>query len=152
VPGIAPAAIQMGKYVAGIITKECESQEKSPCEAASGNRPRRKPFHFVDKGMLATIGRAKAVGTIFGVHVSGLIAWLAWAGIHIFFLIGFRNRLIVLLRWAWAYFIFQRGARLITGAVEINVKKVLSEAREQPRVSAPAAGERSEKQAAQARH
>lgn len=127
VPGIAPAAIQMGKYAAKVIKKECEAAKNNNCEAASDER---KPFHFVDKGMLATIGRAKAVGTIFGVRVSGLIAWLAWAGIHIFFLIGFRNRLIVVLRWAWAYFIFQRGARLITGDVDLRLERVKGDTNE----------------------
>lgn len=115
VPGIAPAAIQMGRYVAKIIQKECEAASGSGVAARQ-----RTPFQFRDKGMLATIGRARAVGTIFGVHVSGLIAWLSWAMIHIFFLIGFGNRLIVLLRWAWAYFIFQRGARLITGDIDFD--------------------------------
>jgi NADH dehydrogenase len=68
----------------------------------------------LDKGSLATIGRSKAVGDLPGLHVSGIIAWLMWLGIHIFFLIGFRNRFFVMMEWAWAYFTFNRGARLIT--------------------------------------
>jgi NADH dehydrogenase len=115
VPGIAPAAIQMGKYVGSIIARE--SREPSPVAAL------RKPFRFVDKGMLATIGRAKAVGTIFGRNVAGPFAWLMWAGVHIMYLIGFRNRLIVMLQWAWAYLIFQRGARLITGDSRMDLIK-----------------------------
>ena len=75
----------------------------------------RKPFHYHDKGSLATIGRAAAIGQIGKVHISGYLAWLAWLFIHIFFLIGFRNRILVMFQWAWSYFTFQRSARLITG-------------------------------------
>jgi NADH dehydrogenase len=74
-----------------------------------------KPFKYFDKGTMATIGRSRAIAVIGKVHLSGFIAWLAWLGVHIFFLIGFRNRLVVLLEWAWSYFTYQRGARLITG-------------------------------------
>jgi NADH dehydrogenase len=102
VPGVAPAAIQMGKAAADNIL------------AAIREEPRRG-FRYNDKGTLATIGRAAAVADIRGLHLSGLIAWLAWLFIHIFFLIGFRNRVAVLLQWAWAYVTWQRAARLITG-------------------------------------
>ena len=78
------------------------------------NAPR-KTFHYVDKGSLATIGRAAAVAQFRKLHVSGYFAWLAWLFVHIFFLIGFRNRLIVLIQWAWSYVTYERGARLITG-------------------------------------
>lgn len=115
IPGIAPAAIQMGKYVGGIIARE--SRRTSSFVSS------RPPFHFVDKGMLATIGRARAVGTIFGMKVTGVFAWLMWAGIHIMYLIGFRSRLIVMLQWAWAYLVFQRGARLITGQPKLELIK-----------------------------
>ena len=101
VPGVAPAAIQMGKFAAGQITRDL-------------NREPRTTFHYLDKGSLATIGRSKAVGDLPGLHVSGVIAWLMWLGIHIAFLIGFRNRVLVMMEWAWAYFTFNRGARLIT--------------------------------------
>jgi NADH dehydrogenase len=102
VPGVAPAAIQMGKFAAEQIIHDLQ-------------REPRTTFHYLDKGSLATIGRSKAVGDLPGkVHVSGLLAWLMWLGIHIFFLIGFRNRFFVLMEWAWAYFTFNRGARLIT--------------------------------------
>jgi NADH dehydrogenase len=101
VPGVAPAAIQMGKFVAEMI------------EADLGREPRRT-FHYLDKGSLATIGRSKAVGTVGGVHFSGFIAWLAWLFIHLFFLIGYRNRFFVLTEWAITYFSYQRAARLIT--------------------------------------
>jgi NADH dehydrogenase len=101
VPGVAPAAIQMGKFAAGQITRDI-------------SREPRTTFHYLDKGSLATIGRSKAVGDLPGLHVSGVVAWLMWLGIHIAFLIGFRNRVLVLMEWAWAYFTFNRGARLIT--------------------------------------
>ena len=116
VPGIAPAAMQMGRHVARIVHREAAS--------GGGTSPaQRPPFRYIDKGMLATIGRAKAVGLILGVHVSGLIAWLTWALIHITYLIGFRNRLLVMLQWAWAYIIFRRGARLITGPVDLELTR-----------------------------
>ncbi|HEY0565719.1 MAG TPA: NAD(P)/FAD-dependent oxidoreductase [Terriglobales bacterium] len=106
-PGLAPVAIQMGKYAAKMI------------ESDIGGR-KRAPFHYNDKGSLATIGRNKAVGTIYGRHLTGYPAWMAWLFIHIFFLIGFRNRLLVLLEWAWTYFAVQRGARLITGDTSLT--------------------------------
>jgi NADH dehydrogenase len=101
VPGVAPAAIQEGIHTARNLERALEGQ---PLRA----------FHYRDKGSLATIGRAVAVAEVGRVHLSGLIAWMAWLCIHIFYLIGFRNRLLVLLQWAWAYVTFQRGARLIT--------------------------------------
>jgi NADH dehydrogenase len=76
----------------------------------------REPFHYWDKGSLATIGRAAAVGEIGKLHISGFIAWLAWLFVHIYFLIGFRNRLLVMIQWAWSYLTYERGARLITGS------------------------------------
>jgi len=75
----------------------------------------RQNFHYIDKGNLATIGRAAAVAQFGKIHISGFLAWLAWLFIHIFFLIGFRNRLIVMIQWAWSYLTYERGARLITG-------------------------------------
>ncbi|HEY2093925.1 MAG TPA: NAD(P)/FAD-dependent oxidoreductase [Thermoanaerobaculia bacterium] len=101
-PGVAPAAIQEGNHTAGNI------------ERAIAGKPLR-PFHYFDKGSLATIGRAAAVADIRGLKLSGFIAWFAWLTIHIFFLIGFRNRFLVITQWAWAYVTYQRGARLITG-------------------------------------
>src|SRR5436190_20441260 len=101
-PGVAPVAMQEGTATAKNIQRDLE-------------RKPRQNFHYVDKGSLATIGRAAAVADFGKFHVSGFIAWLAWLFIHIFFLIGFRNRLIVLIQWAWSYFTYERGARLITG-------------------------------------
>ena len=81
-----------------------------------GNGTRRPPFHYWDKGSLATIGRAAAVAEFGKIHISGFVAWLAWLFIHILFLIGFRNRLLVFIQWAWSYVTYERGARLITGS------------------------------------
>ncbi len=102
VPGIAPAAIQEGRYAAREIAR------------AVAGAPR-TPFRYRDKGMLATIGRAAAVARLRHLQVSGFVAWLLWLLIHIFFLIGFRNRVFVIFSWAWSYFTTERGARLITG-------------------------------------
>jgi NADH dehydrogenase len=103
VPGVAPAAIQMGRHVAANIRRAITGQP-------------RQPFRYRDKGSFATIGRGKAVGELpGGVRLSGFAAWLAWLAIHIFFLIGFRNRVLVIFQWAYSYVTFRRGARLITG-------------------------------------
>jgi NADH:ubiquinone reductase (H+-translocating) len=102
VPGLAPAAIQEGKATAGNILCDLEGKP-------------RKDFHYLDKGSLATIGRAAAVGEFGKIHISGFLAWIAWLTVHIFFLIGFRNRILVLIQWAWSYFTYERGAQLITG-------------------------------------
>ncbi len=117
VPGIAPAAIQMGRYAARIIDREVRRSRRGEVPETS-----RAPFRFRDKGMLATIGRARAVGEVGVLRLRGLVAWLAWALIHIYFLIGFRNRTVVMIRWAWAYLVFSRGARLITGPVDLELR------------------------------
>lgn len=107
VPGVAPAAIQQGQKAAANIIADLRK------------KPRGK-FVYWDKGSLATIGRAAAVADLpGGIRLSGLIAWLAWLFIHVFFLIGFRNRLLVIIQWAWAYLTFQRGTRLITGKTDM---------------------------------
>ena len=102
VPGVAPAAIQEGQHTAMNLERAVEGQ---PLRA----------FRYRDKGSLATIGRAAAVGDFGKVHISGFLAWFAWLAIHIFFLIGFKNRFLVITQWAWAYVTRKRGARLITG-------------------------------------
>ncbi len=102
VPGVAPAAIQMGKFAARQIKRSLKGQP-------------RQDFHYLDKGSLATIGRSKAVAHLRKLHFGGFFAWLAWLFIHLMFLIGFRNRLMVMLEWAWAYITYNQGARLITG-------------------------------------
>ena len=109
VPGLAPAAIQMGAFVARILRSE----------TVRGLSPRERPaFRYRDRGALATIGKAKAVAD-FGNHtVHGLGAWGLWSFVHILFLIGFRNKLFVMLSWAWNYLLHTRGARLITRVPE----------------------------------
>jgi NADH dehydrogenase len=106
-PGVAPVAIQQGNSVAQTIARDLE------------NQPRRN-FHYHDKGSLATIGRAAAVAQFGKFEISGYFAWLAWLFIHILFLIGFRNRLLVMIQWAWSYFTYERGARLITGSDQLQ--------------------------------
>jgi NADH:quinone reductase (non-electrogenic) len=101
-PGLAPVAMQQGTHAADNALRRLDG------------RPTRE-FHYRDRGTMATIGRASAVAVVGGVQLSGLPAWLAWLLVHIMFLIGFRNRFLVLFEWAWAYLSWQRGARLITG-------------------------------------
>jgi NADH dehydrogenase len=114
VPGLAQAAIQMGKFAAETILDESAGRGRRRPEGDRSPVPR-AGFHYFDKGSLATIGRNAGIGQIGRLHLSGLTAWLAWLLVHVYFLIGFRNRAQVIWEWAWAYFRFQRGARLITG-------------------------------------
>jgi NADH dehydrogenase len=102
IPGVAPAAIQMGRHAGRNILRSLRGQPLLP-------------FRYVDKGSLATIGRSSAVAAIGPLKLSGFVAWIAWLAIHIFFLIGFRNRFVVIFTWAWAYLTYQRSARLILG-------------------------------------
>jgi NADH dehydrogenase len=102
VPGVAPAAKQMGRHAARNIL-----------DSLAGRPPR--PFRYRDYGQLATIGRSAAVAMFGGVHIWGWLAWVAWLTAHIYFLIGFRNRLVVLIDWAWAYWTFERSARIVIG-------------------------------------
>jgi NADH:ubiquinone reductase (H+-translocating) len=100
-PGVSPVAMQQGRHAARNILAMID-----------GRKPQR--FWYFDKGSMATIGRNKAVADLKLIHLSGIPAWLAWLFVHIIFLVGFRNRLAVLFQWAWAYFSFNKGARLIT--------------------------------------
>jgi len=100
-PGISPVAMQQGRHAA-----------RNVLAMINGRKPQR--FRYRDKGTMATIGRNKAVADLKFMHLSGLPAWLAWLFVHIVFLVGFRNRLLVLFQWAWAYLTFDKGARLIT--------------------------------------
>jgi NADH:ubiquinone reductase (H+-translocating) len=120
-PGVAPVAMQEGNFVAKEIRREIESGAPSSSrslrqEPALNPRP---PFHYHDKGSLATIGRSAAIAQFGKIHISGFIAWLAWLFIHILFLIGFQNRVLVFIQWAWSYFTYERGARLITGSTNL---------------------------------
>ena len=99
-PALAPVAIQQGRYVAALINKQTPPAQ-------------RRPFAYADRGMLATIGRARAVAQIGPLHVSGLLAWMLWCVVHIFFLIGLRSRVRVMSEWIWYYLTFKPGARLL---------------------------------------
>lgn len=120
-PGVAPVAMQEGRATAHNIMRELDGE------------PRRN-FHYVDKGSLATIGRAAAVAQFGRLHISGFIAWLSWLFIHIFFLIGFRNRILVFIQWFWSYATYERGARLITGDTNLpGWKELPAQPSEPPR-------------------
>jgi NADH dehydrogenase len=101
-PGVAQPAIQQGHYVGKLIQARLENK----------NLP---PFHYFDKGNLATIGRGAAVADLNWLQISGLPAWLIWIFIHLLYIVQFQNRLLILLQWAWLYITFDRSARLITG-------------------------------------
>lgn len=101
-PGVAPVAMQQGRYVGRVIRARVEGRE-SP-----------RPFKYFNKGNLATIGRSYAIADFGFARVSGFIAWVLWLGVHILYLIGFRNRLLVMVQWAWQYFTYEHGARIIT--------------------------------------
>ncbi|MGH7941100.1 MAG: NAD(P)/FAD-dependent oxidoreductase [Limisphaerales bacterium] len=103
VPGVSPAAMQMGRHVARLITGEIRFGAETP----------RPPFKYVDKGSMATIGRSAAVAWLGRIHLSGYPAWLMWLFVHLVFLVGFRNRIAVLTNWAYAYYGYKRGARII---------------------------------------
>ena len=100
-PGVAPVAMQQGRYVARVVRDRLRGND-SP------------PFRYVDKGNLATIGRSKAVADIKGLRLSGFLAWFTWLFVHLFYLIGFQNRLLVFMRWTFSFVTHGRGARLIT--------------------------------------
>jgi NADH dehydrogenase len=101
-PGTAPVAMQQGRYLAGMIVRDIKGEP-------------RVPFHFIDKGQMATIGRSKAILEIGSLQLHGFPAWIAWLAVHIYYLTGFEHRLLVVLQWAWSYLTFGRGARLIVG-------------------------------------
>ena len=106
VPGVAPAAMQMARHVARLIHAEL---------GLNSDRKTRPPFHYRDKGNLATIGRSAGVAQIGKLKLSGFPAWLAWLMVHLVFLIGFRNKIAVLVSWTYSYFTYKLGARIITG-------------------------------------
>lgn len=110
-PGVAPVAIQQGNYVAKVIERRIAGEEYTT------------PFHYWNKGNIATIGRSFGIADLGWIRFSGFAGWVFWCAVHIFFLIGFRNRLLVMIQWAWAYFTFQRGARLITFERETGSEK-----------------------------
>jgi NADH dehydrogenase len=101
-PGVAQVAMQGGNYVASVISHRVKGKELN------------KPFYYRDKGNLATVGRSFAIIDIGNIRLTGFLAWLMWLAVHIYFLVGFRNRLVAIFQWAWTYFTYARGARLIT--------------------------------------
>jgi NADH dehydrogenase len=113
VPGVAQGGIQMGRFAGQVIAAEVSG------EAKQGERP---AFVYHDKGLMAVIGKAKAVAQIGKLKFGGFLAWLVWGGIHIAFLIGFRNRMVVLLSWFWNWLLNSRDARLITGAAQLDLE------------------------------
>jgi NADH dehydrogenase len=116
VPGVAPAANQMGRHIARQIRAELDGRARAP-------------FVYTDKGSMATIGRSAAVAMVKKLRINGWFAWLMWLVVHLFFLIGLRNRLIIFLQWAWAYVSWQRGARIITGlGAKASVPELKTEA------------------------
>jgi NADH:ubiquinone reductase (H+-translocating) len=116
-PGVAQVAMQGGAYAAKAILRKAKGQHEPP------------PFHYFDKGSLAVIGRAAAVADVFGLHISGFLAWLVWAFIHVTYLVSFQSRVLVFIQWAIQDLTFSRGARLITGSAptDFNFSKELSE-------------------------
>jgi len=131
-PGVAPVAMQQGKFVARQIANDF------------AGRPRGK-FHYFDKGSLATIGRAAAIAQFGKFHISGFFAWVTWLFVHIMFLIGFRNRVMVMLQWAWSYLTYERGARLITDESRVGAVATMEYAeRAQTSSEAMQDGEREE--------
>jgi NADH dehydrogenase len=107
VPGVAQGAMQMGRHVAELIERELRGEKLSPAG--------REAFAYRDKGSMATIGRSAAVAQIKDVELSGFPAWVTWLGVHLLFLVGFRNKFSVLMQWIYSYFTYKRGARIITG-------------------------------------
>jgi len=101
-PGVAPVAMQAGDYVASLIVQRMAGKEQH------------KPFRYFNKGNLATVGRSYALVDLGKVRMAGFLAWMTWLVVHIFYLIGFRNRVVALFQWAWTYLTYHRGARLIT--------------------------------------
>ena len=122
-PGVAPVAKQQGQYVARALVARSKGQTFGA-------------FRYRDYGLLATIGRSRAVAQLGGLHVSGFLAWVLWSVAHIYFLIGFRNRFVVALNWAWSYITFQRGSRLITGLYARQLDDMRQAARIEPRSKA----------------
>ncbi len=121
-PGVAQVAMQGGAYAAKAILRKVKGQRELP------------PFRYFDKGSLAVIGRSAAVADVFGLHISGFLAWLVWAFIHVAYLVSFQSRILVFIQWAIQDLTFSRGARLITGIAptDFNFSKELSEIRREP--------------------
>jgi NADH:ubiquinone reductase (H+-translocating) len=118
VPGVSQGALQMGRYVAAVIDAEVRGAPS----------PRAQPFHYRDRGSMATVGKSRAVVELGRLHFGGLAAWLAWMALHVTLLIGFRNRLAVLSSWIYSYVFFRRGSRLITGLSPASILRPIAPA------------------------
>jgi NADH:ubiquinone reductase (H+-translocating) len=118
-PGVSPVAMQQARWAAKIILRTMAGQD-------------RRPFEYFDKGSLATIGRSRAIAMVNRMHLSGLLAWLVWLLVHIFYLIGFRNRVVVMITWAWSYLTYGRGARLVVGESTAAMRALLGAGRSVP--------------------
>ena len=118
VPGVSQGALQMGRYVAAVIDAEVRGAPS----------PRAQPFHYRDRGSMATVGKSRAVVELGRLHFGGLAAWLAWMALHVTILIGFRNRLAVLSSWIYSYVFFRRGSRLITGLSPASILRPIAPA------------------------
>jgi NADH:ubiquinone reductase (H+-translocating) len=121
VPGVSQGALQMGRYVARVIEAEVR-------KGGSAQKVRAAGFHYNDLGSMATVGKSRAVVEIGRLHFGGLMAWIAWMALHITVLIGFRNRVSVLLSWIYSYIFFRRGSRLITGLAPTRIKQPIAPA------------------------
>ena len=111
-PGVSPVAMQQARWTAKTIRRTLAGEE-------------RRPFHYFDKGSLATIGRSRAIAMVDRMHLSGMLAWLVWLLVHIFYLIGFKNRFVVMFTWAWSYLTYGRGARLVVGEPTAPLRRLL---------------------------
>jgi NADH:ubiquinone reductase (H+-translocating) len=123
-PGVAPVAMQQGRYAAKVVRERLRGREP-------------KPWHYTDKGNLATIGRASAVADIKGLKLSGFLAWMTWLLVHLWYLVGFQNRILVFIRWSFSFVTHGRGARLITGEVAEAKAPHVAQHEEAPRVASP---------------
>jgi NADH dehydrogenase len=110
-PGVSPVAMQQGRYVARTIVNDIDKKE-------------RKPFRYIDKGSMATIGRKDAVAEIGKLRYKGFFGWLSWLGLHIFYLVGFKNKISILLTWMWSYLTFGAGARVIQSPIDVKDNEV----------------------------
>jgi len=115
VPGVAPAAMQMGKHVAKVIRQEVVNSIPVGSRVA---------FKYFDKGSMATIGKARAIADIRGVRLSGFVAWMMWSLVHLMFLVSFRSKVLVMINWIFTYVFSSKGARLITGEVKPRIKRM----------------------------
>ena len=133
VPGLAPAAMQMGKHVGKILHEELHGNRRPPSQ--------RPAFKYWDKGTMATIGKNKAVADIKGLRFGGFLAWVAWGFVHLMFLIGFRSKLFVMWTWIWNYLVNGRSARLITGEGKLRIRKLRDVTPSLPTAHAPQEGQ-----------